>query len=65
MHAAAIRIFNPFAKGFISEFRAPDEVRAERNPKARECFEQMVTGHPGCESETGAHMLMAMYPDQF
>lgn len=65
MHATAIRIFNPFARGPISEFHASNEARRAQNPKARECFEQMVTGHPGCESETGAHMLMAMYPDQF
>ena len=61
----AIRSFVPTIAEFFAGFRAPEEV-VERDPgAARECFEQMIHGHPGCESEAGAQMIMAMYPDQF
>lgn len=60
---AAIRIFNPFGLRLFPSLDV--EQPAPRDPgAAREAFESMISGHPGCQCETGAQMLMAMYPDQ-
>ncbi|MEL7343309.1 MAG: hypothetical protein AAFN59_00430 [Pseudomonadota bacterium] len=62
----AIRFIDTVSNLF-SGFQGVDETATEvRDPGAvRECFDQMIHGHPGCESESGAQMIMAMYPDQF
>ncbi len=63
---AAIRFFDPIADLFSGVRKVGEVVTEVPDPgAARECLEQLVYNHPGCESEAGAQMIMAMYPDQF
>lgn len=66
MHAAGIRIFNPFAFTAFKGFWDVVERDVPGDPKAsRAAFDKLVYDREGCRTEVDAQMLMALYPDQF